>query len=116
MTRDIALVGGRLIDGNGGPPVDDACVLLRGRDILAVGSRANLAVPDGALAYDVRGNTLMPGLIDGHVHLRAYAGAERSDFYLWSHATFYEEQVLHAARNARTALEAGVTTVRDAAG
>ncbi|MBV8720472.1 MAG: amidohydrolase family protein [Chloroflexi bacterium] len=113
---DIALLGGRVIDGNGGPPLDDACLLVRGREILTVGPRATTAIPDGAITYDVSGRTVLPGLIDGHVHLRAYAGADRSDFYLWSQATFYEEQILHAARNARRALEAGVTTVRDAAG
>ena len=116
MGRDFALLGGRLIDGNGGPPVDDACVVVRGREIVSVGPRASTAVPDDALRYDVTGKTILPGLIDSHVHLRAYAGTERSDFYLWSQATFYEEQVLHAAKNARSALEAGVTTVRDAAG
>lgn len=116
VPEDIALVGGRLIDGSGGPPLENACVVIRGRDILAVGPRASTGIPDGARAIDVSGKTVLPGLIDGHVHLRSHAGTDRSDFYLWSHATFYEEQVLHAARNARTALEAGVTTVRDAAG
>jgi imidazolonepropionase-like amidohydrolase len=116
VSRDIALIGGTLIDGNGGPPLEDTCLLLRGRDILAVGRRASTGIPDDALVYDVGGKTLLPGLIDGHVHLRAYAGNQRSDFYMWSQATFYEEQVLHAAKNARAALEAGVTTVRDAAG
>jgi imidazolonepropionase-like amidohydrolase len=116
MADDIALVGGTLIDGNGGPPIQDVCLLVRGRDILGVGPRARTAIPDGARVYDVSGKTILPGLIDGHVHLRAYAGSQRSDFYMWRQATFYEEQVLHAARNARLALEAGVTTVRDAAG
>src|SRR5215475_12187451 len=105
MPDDIALVGGSLIDGNGGPPMPDACLLVRGREILAVGPRASTAIPDGARVYDVTGKTILPGLIDGHVHLRAYAGSQRSDFYMWSQATFYEEQVLHAARNARLALE-----------
>ena len=41
MTQDIALVGGTLIDGNGAPPLEDGCVLLRGREILAVGPRAS---------------------------------------------------------------------------
>src|SRR5579871_917403 len=106
MTAGIALVGGRLIDGNGGPPLEDSCVLLRGRDIVGVGPRASTGIPDGAEVYDVSGKTVLPGLIDGHVHLRAYAGSGRSDFYMWSQATFLEEQVLHAAANARKALQA----------
>lgn len=116
VTQHVALVGGRLIDGNGGPPLDDACLLIGGRDILAVGRRADIGIPDDARVYDLRGKTLLPGLIDAHVHLRSYAGKDRSDFYLWGHATFQEEQVLHAAANARRALEAGFTTLRDAAG
>lgn len=116
MARDIALVGGTVIDGNGGPPLEDACILLRGREILAVGPASGMGIPDEARVFDVSGRTLLPGLIDGHVHLRAYAGRDRSDFYLWSVATFAEEQVLHAAANARRAVEAGFTTLRDAAG
>ena len=116
MPQDIALVGGTLIDGNGAPPLEDACLLLRGRDILTVGPRESVGIPDGARVYDVSGKTLLPGLIDAHVHIRSYAGKDRSDFYLWSQATFLEEQVLHAAANARRAAEAGFTTLRDAAG
>ena len=114
--QDIALVGGKLIDASDSAPLEDACVVIRGREILAAGPRASVGMPDGAKTYDTRGKTLLPGLIDAHVHLRSYAGADRSDFYMWSHATFAEEQVLHAAVNARRALEAGFTTVRDAAG
>ncbi|HEY2595100.1 MAG TPA: hypothetical protein VGK33_14500 [Chloroflexota bacterium] len=69
-----------LIDGNGGPPLEETCLLLRGRDILAVGRRASTGIPDDALVFDVGGKTLLPGLIDGYVHLRAYAGNQRSDF------------------------------------
>lgn len=116
MAQDVALVGGRLIDATGGPPIEDACLLLRGRDILAVGSRSSLGVPDGARIVDTTGRTILPGLIDAHVHLRSYAGHDRSDFYLWGAATFLEEQTLHAAANARRAVEAGFTTLRDAAG
>jgi len=112
----VVLSGGTLIDGKGGPPLEDACLILEGRDIVAVGRRADLGVPDAARVYDLAGKTVLPGLIDAHVHLRAYAGTERSDFYLWGQATFLEEQVLHAAANARRALAAGVTTLRDAAG
>jgi imidazolonepropionase-like amidohydrolase len=116
VTQPVALCGGTLIDGNGGPPLEDACVLIRGREVQAVGRRESLVTPDDALVYDIAGKTVLPGLIDGHVHLRSYAGQDRSDFYMWSQATFLEEQVLHAAANARRALTAGFTTVRDAAG
>jgi imidazolonepropionase-like amidohydrolase len=116
VSRDIVLRGGTLIDGNGGLPLQDAAVLIRGREILAVGPSQRIGVPDGSTTWDTRGKTILPGLIDAHVHLRAYAGQERSDFYLWSVTTFVEEQTLHAAANASKALRAGFTTVRDCAG
>src|SRR4029077_20224459 len=116
MTQDVALVGGTMIGGNSGSALPDATLVLRGREILAVGPSASISIPEGALVFDVTGKTVLPGLIDGHVHVRSYAGSRRSDFYLWSVTTFLEEQVLHAATNARRALEAGFTTLRDAAG
>ncbi|MGC1185545.1 MAG: amidohydrolase family protein [Candidatus Dormiibacterota bacterium] len=77
---------------------------------------AELALPDHAVVYDLAGATLMPGLIDGHVHLLANASRQQQDIHLWNVTTFLEEQTLHAARNAEIALESGVTTVRDMAG
>src|SRR5207244_12242117 len=81
-----------------------------------VGAAPVVELPGGAVVSDLAGKTLMPGLIDGHVQLLAYAGEGRRDVHLWNVLTFIEEQTLHAAGNARRALEAGVTTVRDMAG
>ncbi len=112
----IALTGATLIDGTGAAPLRDATVVVEGRQIAAVGPAGSVAPPPGATVYDLAGRTLLPGLIDGHVHLRAYAGAGQRDIHLWNVTTFLEEQALHAAANARRALLAGVTTVRDMAG
>jgi imidazolonepropionase-like amidohydrolase len=61
-----------------------------------------------------RGNlALIPGLVDTHVHLVGYAGDGHPDFLSWPLVTRPEEQVLHALANARRALAAGVTTLRD---
>jgi imidazolonepropionase-like amidohydrolase len=111
-----ALTGATLIDGTGAAPQRGMTVVVEGRAIAAVGPDGATAVPDGATRYDLAGRTLMPGLIDGHVHLLAYAGSGQRDVHLWNVLTFLEEQTLHAAANARRALLAGVTTVRDMAG
>lgn len=114
MTR-AAFIGGTLVDGNGGPPLADAYVVVEGSDIVDIGSGApHLA--EHTTAYDVAGMTIMPGLIDAHVHLLANAAAEVRDVHLWNVIVAREEQTLHAAGNARKALLAGVTTVRDMAG
>jgi imidazolonepropionase-like amidohydrolase len=59
--------------------------------------------------------TVIPGLIDTHVHLVGDAGPGSPDFLTWPLVTRPEEQVLHALANARAALAAGVTTLRDLA-
>ncbi|MFB2554520.1 metal-dependent hydrolase family protein [Herbiconiux liangxiaofengii] len=58
---------------------------------------------------------IIPGLIDTHVHLVGYAGHATADFLTWPLMTRPEEQTLHGLANARAALRAGVTTVRDLA-
>lgn len=59
--------------------------------------------------------TAIPGLIDTHVHLIGESTGARVDFLTWPLTTRAEERVLHGLANARRALAAGVTTVRDLA-
>ena len=65
----IAIVGATLVDGQGGPPVADSTVLIRGDRIVAVGTRASVRIPQEAEIFDAKGLTLLPGLIDAHFHL-----------------------------------------------
>ena len=66
--KTIALVGATLIDGNGGTPVKDACVVIRNNIIESVGRRGEVNIPSDAEQIDVSGMTLLPGLIDAHYH------------------------------------------------
>jgi imidazolonepropionase-like amidohydrolase len=63
----IALVHARVIDGSGAPPSEDQTVLIAGGLIQAVGP--GLSIPAGAKILDLRGQTVMPGLIGLHDHL-----------------------------------------------
>ncbi len=63
----VSLVGARLVDGTGGPVLDDATVVLDHGRIRAVGG--SRPVPAGAQVVDLRGAWLTPGVIDTHVHL-----------------------------------------------
>jgi len=62
----------------------------------------------------------IPGLVDTHVHMLGFAGAQGDpagrDTFTWPLVTTREEQTLHAAANAGQALRGGVTTLRDLAG
>ncbi len=64
-----AITGARIIDGNGGEPVADGVIVIRGERIEAVGPASSTPVPDGAHIIDATGQTALPGLADMHVHL-----------------------------------------------
>jgi imidazolonepropionase-like amidohydrolase len=71
--QTIALTGVHLIDGRGGPPVDDATVVIANGRIVAAGK---VAVPAGAERRDYRGRTVMPGLVSDHSHVGQVSGTE----------------------------------------
>ena len=62
------------------------------------------------------GYTIIPGLVDTHVHLGAYSGQRKADWSSWPLITPWEEQVFHVLNNAQKAARNGVTTVRDLSG
>lgn len=85
-------------------------VLVRGDRIVAVG--ADLAVPAGAQIVDLAGDTLMPGMIEGHGHLFLHPYDEAS----WDDQVLHEPLALRTARavaSARATLRAGFTSERD---
>lgn len=66
----IALVGGRIITMVDDEVIDDGVVVIKGDRITAVGPRTEISIPEGAVKFDIRGATLIPGLIDAHAHVR----------------------------------------------
>ncbi len=107
------LYNGTIIDGLGGAPVQNGAVLIRNGRIEAVGAAADVRVPDGETVerVDARGGTILPGLIDCHVHLTSQSFGPEDRYFVPD--TYL---VLKTADYARRTLEAGVTTVRDAGG
>jgi len=99
-----ALVGGRVIDGTGRAPIDDAAVLIDGERIDAVFRRGDMEVPSGAEVVDISGSTVIPGLIDCHVHV----GVLADNSFLQ-----VEDPASLADQFMTTLLGHGVTTVRD---
>lgn len=110
-TKQCAIVGATLIDGTGNGSLPQAAVLVKGKRIEAVGTRDTVQLPPNAQIIDAKGKHLLPGLIDCHVHVAASGyvptrpkGSE----------TAYRTVI--AINNLRSALQAGVTTVRDVCG
>ena len=102
----------RVIDGTGGPALERGAVLLEGDRIRAVGSEESISAPEGAPVEELNyeNKTVIPGLVDCHVHLIGMGDGRAGD-----ELTTLPDEVLtlQAARNARTHLFSGVTTVRD---
>lgn len=112
MSESLVVRGARLVDGLGGGPIDDAVLVVVGGVVEYAGARAG--APDaGGEVIDADGRTLMPGLIDCHVHL-PFDGI--ADFEREAAEMTPTQAALKSARNAKRALHAGITTVRDLGG
>ena len=106
----LALVGGQVIDGYEGPPIHDGVVLIAGERIVAVGRRGEIAVPAGTPVIDTAGMSVLPGLMDMHVHLMILGHA---DYEYWdkTYMARFRDEIMPIA--AKQLLMSGVTTVRD---
>src|SRR5260370_30280963 len=69
QARVTVFEGARVITGDGSPPIENAAIVVTGDRITAVGRRSEVAAPAGAARVDITGKTVMPALIDDHVHM-----------------------------------------------
>jgi len=87
-------------------------VLVEGNSINYVGQLSGVRLPSGTQTIDLKGTTLMPGLIEGHSHLLLHPYNETS----WNDQVLKESPVERAIRgtvHAKNTLMAGITTTRD---
>ena len=105
-------VGVTLIDGTGAPPIENATVVVEKQRIVAILTHDQpLPQHRASDVWNLSGLTLLPGLIDAHVHILEDEDPRDPFYPVPSNETF----ALHGARNARQTLEAGFTMVRDVA-
>lgn len=111
--RRLVIHSARLIDGTGADPIEDGVLVAIDGVIRYVGPREGSPQVSETEIVDAEGRTLIPGLIDAHVHLTADAWA---DFEGEMRAQTVEQAVEIGVRNAQAAARAGLTTVRDLGG
>ena len=113
MERSIVVSGDLLWDGTDHPPVSDGVVVIRGDQVVEAGPRHRVRVPTGPDVQTLvfSGCTVLPGLIDTHVHL-IWPG-DGTPAHTFTGNASDTALLFTATRNAHAALCAGVTTLRD---
>lgn len=109
FAQNVYVTADRLLDVSTGRMIQDPAVVIRDGVITEVGSRDKVMVPSAAVVYELPGVTLLPGLIDMHVHIDAdptlggFTGIGFPDSY----------SSIISVPNAKVTLEAGFTTIRN---
>ena len=106
------LHNGTLVDGRGGEPITEGAILVHDKQIKAVGRKADIPLPDSDITMlDAQGGTILPGLIDSHVHIM-FAGFNFQKIMNDPFSYKFYDVIPYM----RATLDCGVTTVRDAGG
>jgi len=93
--RAVAYEGARLIVGDGSAPIESGVMVVQDGRIVAAGSKGSVTVPAGAAHVDLTGRTVMPALVNAHVHI-GYEG-----YTSWSAKNYTPQNVLdHLRREA----------------
>jgi len=102
---------GRLIDGRGERPLENAVVVIDGSKLAQVGEESTVDIPKAGDVEEVdcSKKTVLPGLVDTHLHFALGAGANYEEMFQWPDSL----QLVTGVVNARFTLESGVTTARD---
>jgi imidazolonepropionase-like amidohydrolase len=104
---------GTLIDGRGGKPVKDAVVLIQGNRIAGVGERGKAKLPRDAEPIDCSGYTVMPGMMDLHIHTAMYNCMTFHNHRVAQFETMPHLQQMYALFHAQNCFDMGFTTLRD---
>jgi imidazolonepropionase-like amidohydrolase len=106
----VVLKASRMIDPRRDAPLENAVVVIRGDRIEAAGSASALTVPPGARVIDLSGYSILPGLMDCHVHITGTPGDGGDTQKLKETAA---HDAIRGVAHAKITLEAGFTTIRN---
>jgi imidazolonepropionase-like amidohydrolase len=102
---------GKLVDVKNGRMIEKAVLVVRDTRLVAAGPESEIDIPSGGDVQEVdcSEKTVLPGLIDTHLHFALGAGANYEEMFTWPDSL----QLVTGILNARLTLESGVTTARD---
>lgn len=107
------LKAARLIDGNSDDVLKDPVVVIEGEQIKAIGTDGRLDIPKGAEVIDFKGCTLMPGMMDIHLHCSSYNIVTYQNYRIAQLETTPPLQMLTTLLHQQIMMEQGFTTLRD---
>ena len=106
-----AIVNARIFDGTGKQVISNGVIVIKDKFIVDVGSSGEVKIPDEAKVIDVKGMTVLPGLIDAHMHL---TGMKSGDLVKEPLITPIGVFFARAIKDLEALINAGFTTVCDA--
>lgn len=109
-----AIQVGQLIDGTGGDPLEDMILIVSSGVIQQVQSADEAQLPKNLSVIDASAMTVMPGMVDAHVHVIGNGNPGRN---AWRDSFVFDSTgtlALRSYANAMRHLRAGFTTIRDA--
>jgi len=109
FAKDSYIIADAYLDVKSGQLLTKPTLHIRDNKIIAIKLNGKMTIPAGAELINLSGKTLLPGLMDMHVHL----SGDASDNFLAAMNYSIPRQTIKAAKNARATLMAGFTTVRD---
>lgn len=107
----VAIVGGMLLDGYEAEPVHHSVVVFENGQITQVGQKHDTVIPDNAVIIDAGGKTVMPGLIDAHMHIDLIGHGSYERYYEFMNGMERIDEFMPIA--AKQMMRAGVTSGLD---
>jgi imidazolonepropionase-like amidohydrolase len=104
---------GKLIDGNSSEPLSDVCIFIDKGRIMDVQNDSSCSLPENCEIVDARALTVLPGMVDCHVHIHSPGGPDQDNNYALDPLSELQGTLaLRAYANARKDLRMGFTTLR----
>lgn len=112
----LAIKAGRLIDGTGAAARENAVVLIEDRRIKQVGGESEVRVPQGVPIVDASRFTVMPGMMDIHLHVSTFNNRTFKNYRVAQWEVTPQLQQMYSLFHAQLCFEMGFTTLRDMGG